>query len=1093
MRIARLLIAVSLALPAMGLAEPPPLLPGVPVEGEVLPGAVAVFRLPEVPAQEPGLTWWISLEQQGVDVVLSVVGPEGVEVTVDNPLEREGLELLHFEPAAGESYRLEVRPRDPLAPAGRYRLVVEGEGDPAEGGGTDRGMRRRARDAVTQAGVRYHRGTPEDWRRARHHHQEAVALWGPLGESAAMARSLYALAVLSRLLGDTAEARAHGEAALALFSTLGQPRWQGYSHVELGLLAWLQGESGAAREHFQAALEPLAHLGDDYGQAVALHNLCLMDLVVGELRAGRACYEAHLPAIEAARAAEVTGAVRTNLGRVLDVLGEPLAAIGHYERALEIQRAVGDASGDARTLNNLAVLRRGLGEADQAIVLYGRALEIFQRLEDRRWQARVLGNLGAVHLYAGDLRQATASFQEALAIWRDAGDRRGEATTLSNLGSAALERGDPQEALAFYQQSLALRRALGDGVGEARALARLAQAQVEAGDGAAAARSFEAALAGLREAGDRPHEALALLDQGRLLLQQGQVEQARAALAASVRLAREIGDRSREVRALEGLARVEAAAGHGAAALQHVQQAVEILDGLRGTLRDPDLGVAFSRSRHRVHALAVELLMEGHRRDPAAGLDLRALEAAEGARARTLLTMLAEAGAPVEGAVDPLLAQQRRQLLQRLSGKSGRALTLPPGSAERLALEAERLQLLRELDLVEARLREASPAFAALTAPEPLEVAAIQGLLDPGTLLLSYFLGEERSFLWVVSRQAVRSIELPPRGALEGLARTAHGLLSDPHPSHWRREAAVLRQLAHLLLEPAAVETEGVTRLAIIGDGALRYLPFGALPRADGEPFLTRFEVVYLPSASALAALRQGRRGPSPGAGRLAILADPVFRATDPRVSPEGPPVETAGSRGGEDFPRLPASRREAETLAALVPQGEALTLVDFAADRQAVLEGRLDGFEVLHFATHGVLDTSQPALSGLVLSQVGPDGAPRAGFLGLHDIYGLDLRAELVVLSGCRTALGEEMRGEGLVGLTRGFMYAGTPRVVASLWPVEDRATADLMELFYRALWEENLPAAAALRRAQQTLRQERRWRDPYYWAGFLLQGEWR
>ncbi|HEX6864203.1 MAG TPA: CHAT domain-containing protein, partial [Thermoanaerobaculia bacterium] len=149
-------------------------------------------------------------------------------------------------------------------------------------------------------------------------------------------------------------------------------------------------------------------------------------------------------------------------------------------------------------------------------------------------------------------------------------------------------------------------------------------------------------------------------------------------------------------------------------------------------------------------------------------------------------------------------------------------------------------------------------------------------------------------------------------------------------------------------------------------------------------------------------------------------------------------------------------------------------------------------GFRVVHFATHGVLDAERPALSGLALSMVGPDGSAQEGFLHLRDVYGLRLDADLVVLSGCRTALGRELRGEGLVGLTRGFLYAGAPRVVASLWKVEDRATSELMTRFYRALWEEGLAPAAALRSAQLSLRRERRWRDPYFWAGFVLQGAW-
>jgi CHAT domain-containing protein len=166
---------------------------------------------------------------------------------------------------------------------------------------------------------------------------------------------------------------------------------------------------------------------------------------------------------------------------------------------------------------------------------------------------------------------------------------------------------------------------------------------------------------------------------------------------------------------------------------------------------------------------------------------------------------------------------------------------------------------------------------------------------------------------------------------------------------------------------------------------------------------------------------------------------------------------------------------------------------LDFAASREAVLSGELRGYRILHFATHTVADTRFPELSGLVLSQVDAGGRPRSGFVRLPDLYELDLAADLAVLSGCRTALGRELRGEGLMGLTRGFEAAGVPRVVGSLWRVEDRATAEIMTRFYRAMWHEGASPVAALRTAQRAVRRDPRYRDPHFWAGFVYQGDWR
>jgi CHAT domain-containing protein len=203
--------------------------------------------------------------------------------------------------------------------------------------------------------------------------------------------------------------------------------------------------------------------------------------------------------------------------------------------------------------------------------------------------------------------------------------------------------------------------------------------------------------------------------------------------------------------------------------------------------------------------------------------------------------------------------------------------------------------------------------------------------------------------------------------------------------------------------------------------------------------------------------------------------------------------VGVRGAGGGGSLPRLPFARREADAIVAAAGVDSAFRAVDFQASRETALSGALEGFRIVHFATHGLLNAKRPELSGLVLSLVDERGRPRDGFLRVRDVYDLRLPADLVVLSACQTALGEDVQGEGLVGLTRGFMHAGAARVVASLWPVDDVATAELMRRLYGRMLREGTRPAAALRDAQMEMAAEAPWRDPYYWAGFVLQGEWR
>jgi len=430
-----------------------------------------------------------------------------------------------------------------------------------------------------------------------------------------------------------------------------------------------------------------------------------------------------------------------------------------------------------------------------------------------------------------------------------------------------------------------------------------------------------------------------------------------------------------------------------------------------------------------------------------------------------------------------------------------------------------------------------------LTRPQPLSVAEIQrDLLDEQTLLLEYALGEERSYLWVVAKSGIKSFELRKRAEIEESARRVGDILRDGQrqpgepaqsyqtrltglESRFREEAALLSQM---VLGPAAAEL-GLRRLLIVAPGELQRLPFAALPSPaaaaggggrmrllkttsltaeNGPPPLgEEHEIIYLPSASTLAALRIETKGRQPAPKAVAILADPIFDRDDPRLqtalkAQPGPAAPAPRPHAWDDavrsfgtgLPRLLSSRREAKDIVAAAPAGMATAALGFEANRSTATGPQLGQYRIVHFATHGVFNDRQPELSGIVLSLFDESGRAREdGFLRLHDIYNLNLPVDMVVLSACQTGLGKQVRGEGLIGLTRGFMYAGAARVVASLWKVDDEATAELMKVFYQRMLKDGMSPPAALREAQMSLRRQRRWSAPYYWAGFVLQGEWK
>ncbi|HVR99777.1 MAG TPA: CHAT domain-containing protein, partial [Thermoanaerobaculia bacterium] len=900
---------------------------------------------------------------------------------------------------------------------------------------------------------------------ALEHYQQALDLFTGLadepGQMAAWSGIGLARTALGRVAGDTGAAAAQRQ-ALALARRLGLLYEEGKALNNLGLALHAQGELRAALDEFRQALEVFVRTGE---QGFWKANVLL------------------------------------NLATVYGSLGEPDAALASTREVLALQRGLGDRKGEARTLNNLGVLSYKLGDLGAALEAYEPALALARELGDRLQEAALLHNLGTAYYGLGDYERALGRFEQALSIRRDAGATKGEVRTEIAIAHTRFRLGETAPALDVGRRAAEAASAAADREGERLARLLLGQRLTASQPAAALAELAKARdLARLLE--DRIGEtaALRLLGEAHLALQQP--EAAVRILEPAVDLARAIKAPARAVEALTSLARAERMLDRPGAARSRTEEALQLIETLRTTETDPDLRASFLAAQRAAFELEIDLLMELERRSPGQGYAQQALAVSERARARSLLDLLQEARADIREGVDPALRDRERRLLVRLNAKAGRQAELlgRPATAERRrSAEDEVRSVLDELARIDEEIRRKSPRYAALTQPPLATSGEIQGLLDAGTLLLEYWLGEERSFLWAVDRESVTGFELPPRSRIETAAREVYSRLGVLAPGDDRLEPAAA-SLSRMLLGPVA-ERLGKRRLVIVADGELCYLPFGMLPVAEpggAIPLLARHEIANAHSASAVALQRRlAHRTPAPGT--VAVLADPVFDPADPRLAARaGQPTAAGGgtrstaSSPASSFFRLPWSRREAEAIAAVAPAGRSLLALDFRASRATALSPDLAGYRIVHFATHGIIDTRTPALSGLMLSRVDEHGAPREGFLGLRDVYNLRLGADLAVLSGCETALGKQVRGEGLVGLTQGFLYAGARQVIASLWRIEDRATAELMSRFYRGLLVENQSPAAALRQAQLAIRDDKRWRSPYYWSGFVLQGDW-
>jgi CHAT domain-containing protein/tetratricopeptide (TPR) repeat protein len=885
----------------------------------------------------------------------------------------------------------------------------------------------------------------------------ARAIWQELGERSGEAYSLRGIGLLHHEWADYGTAAEYLEQAVRLARGAGDQQCEGEALVYLGIARDSLGDRQKALDEYSHALS-LAHaLKDRTLEGDALQAEGWTHLWLAEYQPALRCFQEALSARKSVIDSQREALTLDTLALVYGALGEYWKALGHLREALRIQELAGDEAGAALTLH---LLGRGFemgGQTDMALDYFRQALPRLQAVGDRRLEGYTLTHMGNVLRDRGRTREAVEVLQQALPIQRGIGDRAGEADTLTLLAAVYRESGQTDRALELARQALAMKRST--------------------------------------------------------------------------------TDRMEETHVRYELARVERARGNLTEARLQIEQVLARDEALRASVIGPDLQTAYFASTRDYYDFYIDVLMRLHQSHPSDNLDGLALQASERARARSLLDRLNEGRVDIHEGVQADVLLHERSLRDRLGSKLNLRIRLrSEGQREAAEGAAQEIDtLMGEWERVQEEIRSTSPRYAALTQPTPLTVREIQSQIqDSETLLLEYALGEERSFLWVLTANGMTVSELPPRKEIESATRDLYELLTARNrrirfengrnrrfrvvraDADYRSHAA---SLSRLLLGPVAGNL-GFKRLVIVPDGALQYLPFAALPSPAGRagpPLAARHEIVTLPSASMLPLLRSQARNRAVPTGTVAVIADPVFDRSDERVPaaarsrhPEEstePAEEIAGgtlARASIDFdigepgrlriPRLPFTRREAEAILRLVSPQKGIGALDFDADREKAMSGELARFRFVHFATHGFLNSQHPELSGLVLSLVDKKGDPQSGFLTAADVFNLKLPADLVVLSGCQTALGKEIRGEGLVGLTRAFFYAGASRVVASLWRVEDMATAELMKLFYGGmLGPRKLSAAAALRSAQLELSAHKRWSAPYYWAGFILQGEWR
>ncbi len=1123
-----------------------------PIERELKVGDVHAYTLePKAGQFVSGV-----VEPRTVDVVVLLFAPDGQRLAeVGSPNGLKGSAKFSFVADSSGNYRIEVLPLE-KAKSGRYEIRIAAmRAATSQEKDSDKVKRFAAAIAFADSEearaallgkhenlitVPLMRELHEYGRVFRNQNKFssalvvsrlALQLAEQIRDKIGIGDAMYNIGVVFARQRDFDPALTHFQKSLELYEALGHKAKLAVTFEQLGYIYYQQDKLSLAEEHFQRSLELDREIGGGK-RADLLYSIGSINHRLGRDAEAIEAFQKSLPLFH-----ENGNEVREYqaLGQMHYLQSDFIASLEYNRRGLTLTEESGDKAGSAWLLNLMSLTSRMIGDLTNSMEFVEKALSISETVDNDDLRANVFMTAGLLHHALQNRVRALEFFQKSLVLAEGLNNRTLIAYAKQNIGRILFFEGKYAEAMNNFQACLTLNEAVGSKRHLFYTIDAIGTLYQKQGDYASALEYRRKGLKLSEEIGNKFQILTALISSASLYIDNGDFAQALESAKRAEALSKEVGERENLPRSLYFVGLAYNGLKEFERSRLAFEEAINLIELTRSNIAGQESRTDYFSNSWEPYEAYVDLLMQMHREQPTQGHDVKAFQMTQRSRARSLLELLNESRTQIDQGVVPELLARERSLQKKLNERAEQQTRLLSGRHT-----AEQAELLKkEIDSLtfeyrdnQAQIRLKSPRYAALTQPQPMTASEIQSdVLDADTVLLEYALGGYRSYLWVVTSTSLISYELPKRAEIDEDVRRVVGLLNDG--KRWASDAKISAEFAQAaaplsrkLLPPKVLSQLKGKRLVVVSDGVLQYLPFGALPlpaesnskdkkqKTDTVPLAVKFEIVNLPSASVLAVQRRYISDRKPPSKTIAIFADPVFSETDERLpavtteqlkinGPAKPDLNRIllervfnwSGKTGEplSIPRLPFTRREADEIFAVAPSSNSIRAVDFDASRENVLRPEISDFRIVHFATHGLLNSEHPELSGVVLSLANKKGEPVNGFLRLNEIYNLNLNADLVVLSACQTALGKEVRGEGLIGLTRGFMYAGSPRVVASLWKVDDVATAELMKIFYQKMLKEKMRPAAALRAAKIAMYKTKRWNAPYYWAAFELQGEWR
>ncbi|WP_321475419.1 CHAT domain-containing protein [uncultured Paludibaculum sp.] len=947
----------------------------------------------------------------------------------------------------------------------------------------------------------------------------------PVLQDPGRAESQYALCLFYADSGDTGKALKSGEAALRLALDHGDPLLLARTEEAI-MSAYLRqspANTQAALQHASESCRYARQSADPQAELDFCEPLASLRLLAdGSDESG---FDALIARARTLNNPGLEARLESGLGENLAQTGRVDDALQHMDRSVAICATLPECRGLETFLRKKGVFQMRLGAYESAISSFEEALRAGSAALYPGSRAHVLASLTVAHNQAGNALDAIRTAEEAVRLFRQTGQEWQAGAELSDVGWAYLTLGDFPTAIRYFQESLASARKFRDPGEVARNRNLLAAAHLEMGQPALARKDLlpalevyktgrepqfqirtrtllgeaesqlghfelarqhlESAIQSVASLKDAWLEADVRNAMGRHLLRTGSLDEAERSFQSCLTIA-ERGELKGQMQAARsGLASIAQRRNQPEQALEWLQKAVDALESLRSAAPGPELRAGLLQRNSAVYAELIQTASRLHAKHPDAGYEKLALSYCERGRARVLLDLLEESRAGLKAGLTPQQAARQRSLEQKLSAAVSRHRT-EDSAATRAAVERA------EMDLKQwsTDLRVENPKFHHLKYPEPLDAEGIRKLaVEKNVTIVEYALGRDSSRVWVADAHGLYSAAVPAEPVVLATVRRLRASLSK-HPAGAAAEdyRGPARELDRMLIGPIRAHIGKSAATVVVADGILHYLPFEVLLGPDGRFLIERTALSYAPSASVFGELE--RSGAGKARQELLALGNPDFGAWSSLPGRnDGTVTRDVYRAAGLTLRSLPGTEAEARSIANLFsPRGTRLLLGRQASE--AVLKSEpLDEFRRLHLATHALIDERAPARSGLVLSLVST--GKEDGVLQLSEIMGLRLDADLVTLSACQTGLGTLVRGEGMVGLTGAFLFAGARRLAVSVWPVSDSVTPELMRGFYGGLRNGEAPSLA-LRAVKLRMLKSNvpAYRHPHYWAGFVLVG---